>query len=171
MTRPDRRLWLALCFSLLIHLLPFLPLSAWLKSPARPPTPPLQARLSLPLPAALVPPLILPETVPETVREAVKPVTPPAKKPPTAPSNWQSAVKKQIRQLYSAEAIAQRLEGEAVVFFILDADGNVSAARIEESSGHPILDRDALNAVRTLRALPTDAPREVVLPLRFRLKE
>ena len=54
---------------------------------------------------------------------------------------------------------------------VLDEAGNVSAARIEESSGHPILDRDALNAVKSLRYLPADAPREVVLPLRFRLQD
>ena len=54
---------------------------------------------------------------------------------------------------------------------VLDEAGNVTAARIEESSGHPILDRDALNAVKNLRYLPADAPREVQLPLRFRLED
>ena len=72
---------------------------------------------------------------------------------------------------YSKEAIELGLEGDPMVLMVLDEAGNVTAARIEESSGHPILDRDALNAVKSLRYLPADAPREVVLPLRFRLRD
>lgn len=167
MTRPERRLWLALSFSVIAHLLPLLPYADWLKSPAKPQKPRLEAKLRLPPPSPVVPPLILPETP----REPEKAPPPLPKKPASTQPTWQSAVKKQIRQLYSAEAIAQRLEGEVVVLFILDPDGNVSAARIEQSSGSPILDRDALHAVRALRALPAETPREVVLPLRFRLKD
>lgn len=103
----------------------------------------------------------------------------PAKEAPKPPASlrWESAVRQQIGKLkaqgrfYSREAIEQGLEGDPVVLMVLDEAGNVSAARIEESSGHVILDRDALNAVRSLRYLPADAPREVLLPIRFRLKD
>jgi len=53
---------------------------------------------------------------------------------------------------------------------ILDESGQVSAARIEQSSGQAMLDAAALRAVRALHALPADAPRETLLPVRFRLR-
>ena len=36
--------------------------------------------------------------------------------------------------------------------------------------GHAILDEAALRAARSLKSLPADAPRQTVLPIRFRLK-
>lgn len=72
--------------------------------------------------------------------------------------------------LYPPEAIARGLEGEALVLLFLDESGNAIAARIEASSGHAILDEAAVRAARTLRSLPSGAPREAVLPVRFRLR-
>ena len=72
--------------------------------------------------------------------------------------------------LYPPEAIARGLEGEALVLLFLDAAGNVIAARLEASSGHALLDDAAVRAARTLRALPDSAPREALLPVRFRLR-
>ena len=72
--------------------------------------------------------------------------------------------------LYPSEAIARGLEGEALVLLFLDEAGNAIAARIEASSGHAILDEAAVRAARTLRSLPSGAPREAVLPVRFRLR-
>jgi protein TonB len=79
---------------------------------------------------------------------------------------------------YPREAIEQGLEGQAVVMLFLDASGNVVAARLEASSGHAILDDAAVSAARTVRALPLSAPgalqdsapREALLPVRFRLR-
>ena len=71
---------------------------------------------------------------------------------------------------YPVEAVERGLEGEAVVLLFLDAAGNVMAARLERSSGHAILDDAAVRAARTLRALPESAPREALLPVRFRLR-
>ncbi len=84
---------------------------------------------------------------------------------------WQNAVQRQLRQWYSEAAVRQGLQGEVLVFFLLDEEGNVTAARIEQSSGHALLDADAVQAVRQLRGLPSGTPREVLLPLRFRLKD
>ena len=112
--------------------------------------------------------------------------TPPKKTPkpqiaeqhpsPSRVKSWQDEVKRQIKKLderglfYPAEAISRGLEGEALTLLIIDENGKVSAARIEQSSGHRILDDAALRAVRSLHSLPADAPRETLLPVRFRLQ-
>lgn len=178
MTRTEYRLTLALALSLLLHLAPVL--EALLERPPppapAPPPPAMRAELRVPpsLPAPL--PLTLPDPVPAA---APAKATPPTKKVLTAPTgkrNWQEEIRQQFRkqherkEFYPAEAIAQGLEGEALVLLILDTSGQVSAARIEESSGHRILDDAALRAVRALRSLPADAPRETLLPVRFRLR-
>jgi protein TonB len=71
---------------------------------------------------------------------------------------------------YPPEAIERGLQGEALVLIFLDETGNAIAARIETSSGHALLDEAALRAARLLRALPASAPREALLPVRFRLR-
>lgn len=80
--------------------------------------------------------------------------------------------------LYPREAIEQGLEGQATVLLFLDESGNVIAARLERSSGHALLDDAAVSAARTVKALPAsapgaredNAPREALLPVRFRLR-
>ena len=72
--------------------------------------------------------------------------------------------------LYPREAIERGLQGEALVLLFLDSSGNAIAARLEASSGHQLLDEAAVRAARTLRALPDSAPRDVLLPVRFRLR-
>ena len=82
-----------------------------------------------------------------------------------------SAAEQLQRELpYPPEAIERGLQGEALVLLFLDPAGNAIAARLESSSGHALLDDAALRAARTLRALPASAPREVLLPVRFRLR-
>ncbi len=71
--------------------------------------------------------------------------------------------------LYPPAAIASGMEGQALVLLFLDAGGNAIAARLEASSGYELLDLAAVRAARTLRALPSSAPREALLPVRFRL--
>ena len=56
------------------------------------------------------------------------------------------------------------------MLLFLDASGNAIAARLEASSGHALLDDAAVRAARTLRSLPDSAPREVLFPVRFRLR-
>lgn len=117
---------------------------------------------------------MLPEQPPPRPPATEKaPVKPPA--PGKASPSWTDAVKKQLKKLdaagqfYPAEAIARGEQGEVVVLLIIDEAGNVVAARVEQGSGHPLLDEAALRAVRSLRSLPADAPRETLLPVRFRL--
>ncbi|HEX6736345.1 MAG TPA: energy transducer TonB [Azonexus sp.] len=177
MTRTDYRLALALILSLLAHLLPALP--ELLQPAASPPPgpPPLQAQLRPP-PAAATPPLTLPEPAapasPPPAAAQPAPAKAPAAKPGAARS-WQQEIARQFSQqlrrgeFYPAEAIVRGLEGEVLVLLVLAPDGSVAAARVERSSGHRLLDEAALQAVRALRSLPADAPRETVLPVRFRL--
>lgn len=177
MTRSDYRLLLAFILSITLHVLPFLPITSSPKTKQKP-LPPLAARLTPPpLPAPqpiLLPP---PENTPALPQTAPAPPPKKAVSKPAPALRWENAVRQQINKLkaegkyYSREAYDQRLEGEVVVLMVLDEAGNVTATRVEESSGHPILDRDAQNAARRLRDLPADAPREVQLPLRFRLKD
>lgn len=181
----------ALLLSLLLHAAAIAGLAQWdapapkLAAPAasvlnvalpqRPAVP-----LSLP-PTPAQPALLLPETAPRHP-SAARPVV--AARQPSAPSLTASvepqrlageAARQAMQQLsrelfYPPEAIERGLEGEALVLLFLDASGNAIAARIESSSGHAVLDEAAVRAARTLRTLPGSAPREALLPVRFRLK-
>lgn len=175
MTWMDPRLLPALACSLLLHALLLLPGVLKPPAPARN-MPPLEALL-LPPPAAGQPPMLLPEPSKPAQAAPRRPQperSSPAKMP--APGGWVAEARRQLRdldkrgELYPRAAIAQGLEGEALVLFVLDETGTVVAARIEQSSGHRILDDAALRAIRSLRSLPAEAPREATLPVRFRLR-
>lgn len=96
--------------------------------------------------------------------------------PQKVTKTWTQAASQHLNKLnasglfYPREAVARNIEGEVLILIIIDETGHVSAARVEESSGHKILDDAALRAVRSLRSLPADAPREALLPVRFRLR-
>lgn len=178
MSRSNFRLGAALIVSLLFHLLPFISQLATSRSPPMPPSPSLAITAELrppPLPAA--PPLMLPEA-PTEIAPKPKPLRAEPKPTATAgkPRRWEDEVSKQFRKqaeqglYYPAEAIIQGLQGEVIVLLIIGENGQVGAARIEQSSGHRLLDDAALRAVRALRSLPADAPREALLPVRFSLR-
>lgn len=176
MTRTTFRLALALVLSLLLHISPFIG-GLVQTPPAAPPTPPIQAALRPAAPAASTVPLEL-EKKPPAPPVAQKQETPRRNSPNNIKSTktWTQEVRKQFNKqledglFYPAEAIARGLEGEVVVLMLLDERGQVSAARVEQGSGQAILDAAALRAVRSLHSLPADAPRETLLPVRFRLK-
>lgn len=68
------------------------------------------------------------------------------------------------------EVLRGHLDGRAVVHLRVDGAGRVSAARLVESSGDPVLDDYALRSVRGWRfAVPPDAPDGLSgdLPMRF----
>lgn len=179
MTRNETRLLLALAASLLLHILPIVaPLIP--ATPPPPNAPPLAATLRPPPPAPLPPPppLMLPDQ-PKPSTTTPKPPRPrpeQREKPPIAAKTWTQAIRQHLKKLddsgrfYPEEAIARGLEGEVLVLIIIDESGQVTAARVEQGSGHRILDDAALRAVRSLRSLPADAPREALLPVRFRLR-
>lgn len=175
MIRADFRLFAALALSLSLHVLPVLP-EMLVDTLRPPPAPPIQATLrTLPPPtAAPAPVLKIPEPPPRRSEPPKQHRENTA--PPSAPKTWTQVVREQLKKLdaagqfYPAEAIARGLEGEALVLLIIDESGQVVATRLEQSSGHAILDEAALRAARSLKSLPADAPRQTVLPVRFRLK-
>lgn len=178
MIRIDYRLLLALALSLMLHLAPLLREIISFAPPPKKPAP-MTAQLRPP-PAAPQAPLIMPEqAVPQQAAPPSKSSRPQIVQhnpSPTRTNSWQDEVKRQLKKMderglfYPAEAIAQGLEGETLVLLITDEGGQVSAARVEQSSGYRILDDAALRAVRSLRSLPADTPHETLLPVRFRLK-
>lgn len=190
-------LYRALAASLLLHATVFAfgaQLLANLPKIARPGAATLKVRLIEPETVQLAAPapqpeLRMPEDTPAAVAPAVKRVPGPVEKrsapviatPPRAvsPTGVQMiagiAARRAHEQIerelfYPPEAIERGLEGEVLVLLFLDASGNAIAARIETSSGHPLLDQAAVRAARTLRSLPGSAPREALLPVRFRLR-
>jgi len=180
MTRIDYRLFAALALSLSLHLLPLLPDFNFGQN-FRLTAAPLTAELRPPPETSAMPPLSLPE--PSKPQKAPPPQTKPRLDPKptdkaaTQPAKtWTQAVREHLKKLdtagqfYPAEAIARGLEGEVLVLVLIDEAGKVSAARVEQGSGQPVLDEAALRAVRSLQSLPADAPRQVVLPVRFRLR-
>lgn len=183
-TPTDRRLLVTLALSLLLHGLPWLP--GLILAPNKPSTAAIPLSASLRPPAAPIqaaPPLSLPEPAkPPAQVESKPPLEPkPPAKPPTKTEGkpartWTQAVRQHLKKLdalgqfYPAEAIARGLQGEVLVLLIIDENGQVVAARVEQGSGHPLLDEAALRAVRSLRSLPADTPREMVLPVHFRLR-
>jgi protein TonB len=117
-----------------------------------------------------------PVGAPRMRRDAPRPgATPAAPQAALAPRLSGEAALRAIEQLerelpYPPEAIERGLQGEALVLLFLDPSGNVIAARLESSSGHALLDDAAVRAARSLRSLPASAPREALLPVRFRLR-
>jgi protein TonB len=180
MPRIDYRLFAALALSLLLHLAPLLKNFDFGQN-ARSTAGKLTVELRpSPTPAAptAIPALTLPEPSPppEARKAPNPPPKPSAKRGTQAPKTWTQAVREHLKKLdsagqfYPADAIARGIEGEVQILLIIDEAGKVSAARVEQSSGQAILDEAALRAVRSLQSLPADAPRQVVLPVRFRLK-
>jgi protein TonB len=178
MTRIDYRLFAALALSLSLHLLPLLPdfdFGRNFRLTVAPLTAELRPPPALPAPSA-TPPLSLPEQPKPTSEPPPKQAKPTEKAGTPTPKTWTQAVREHLKKLdkagqfYPAEAITRGLEGEVLVLLIIDESGKVSAARVEQGSGQPILDDAALRAVRSLQSLPADAPRQVVLPVRFRLR-
>ena len=73
---------------------------------------------------------------------------------------------------YPEQARAQRLEGVVLLRVSVDTSGRVTEASIHQGSGHSILDRAALQAVRTWRFTPARQGDRVIsatveLPIRF----
>jgi protein TonB len=189
----------ALAISLLLHaalLASGTRIAALLPGTTRPPDPALKVRLADPLTVPAPQPAAQPELFrredtparPAPVAKAVPKSQPPRlERPRVAPEPKHAASSSTVPQLsgeparraheqisrelfYPIEAIQRGLEGEVLVMLFLDAAGNALAARVETSSGHVVLDEAAVAAARTLKSLPASAPREALVPVRFRLR-
>jgi protein TonB len=77
-------------------------------------------------------------------------------------------------RLYPADARRQRLQGTVRVRFLLERDGRVSQAWVDDGSGYPILDDEAEAAVHRASpfpAIPRNLPDrlDITLPVNFSL--
>ncbi len=180
MSAPNSYLGPALVLSLALHAALIVVAVPWRSRDAgrEPARAPLAALLVKP---AAQPPLFLPEPPkPAAAQSETEPSQAqkvperrgPQPRPRAAARQAARAASEQVGRslLYPPEAIARGLEGEALVLLFLDEAGNALAARIERSSGHVLLDEAAVRAAKTVRSLPEAAPREVLLPVRFRLQ-
>ena len=183
-TAGHLRLALACILSLLFHALVFG--AGHLLSilqPASAASMPMTLQATLVAPPPLPPPVLLapdqpeppeppaavvsrPNPLPTAVRRPTKATTADVTTAATRTASQQIAE----NLFYPPEAIANGLEGEAQVMLFLDAAGNAITARLERSSGYAILYDAAVRAARAVRSLPDAAPREVLLPVRFRLR-
>ena len=186
----DPALAKALLLSLLLHAILFAAWDIWLAQPGRPPAQASGVQIDVTLRpgealALPQPPLFLDESAQPATRPAAREPSGHAGHPAKSSTPAFAAESASVLEgeaarranaqmarelLYPPEAIARGLEGQALVLLFLDASGNAIAARLEASSGHALLDDAAVRAARTLRALPDSAPREALLPVRFRLR-
>jgi len=184
MTNAYSGLARALAVSLVLHaalIAAGLPAGAPIKPALRPAQESLTVSLrelvrpELPKPAALAPARLMLREEPQRNASAIVAVsTVRTRAAAPQPLQGEAAIKatEQLQRelYYPVEAIERGLQGDALVLLFLDGSGTVVAARLEGSSGHALLDDAAVRAARSLRALPPGAPREALLPVRFRLR-
>lgn len=72
---------------------------------------------------------------------------------------------------YPKKAKKRNLQGRVTISVTIDADGEITGLNITQSSGHRILDRSALKAVKESAPFssPPDGPVTVIVPIQFRL--
>jgi len=174
MTRTTSRLALAVIVSLLLHFFPFIGDLIHMQPPPASP-PPLRAEIRMPARPAPPPPLMLDKPKSKAAPKPTKTHQPKTSSSKYSIPAWQQEIERQFRKqqaegvFYPAEAIARRLEGEVLVFMLINEHGQVTAARVEQGCGQRLLDDAALKAVRALHSLPADAPSEAVISVRFSL--
>jgi protein TonB len=77
---------------------------------------------------------------------------------------------------YPERAIARRQQGTATLYFVVDRLGRVLDYRLEQSSGHRLLDREALAMIERAAPMPQmpasliASDMAVVVPIRFALR-
>lgn len=105
-----------------------------------------------------------------------------AREPVALPSNvsheiteeaYQDIVDRKIRGSvqYPARAKKRNLQGRVVITVTIDAEGGIAALAVTQSSGHKVLDRAVLKAVRESAPFssPPDGTVTVIIPIQFRL--
>jgi len=77
---------------------------------------------------------------------------------------------------YPRRAQRRRQEGTALLYFVMDADGQVLEHRLQRSSGHSLLDREVVAMIERAQPLPKVPPDmqrerlELVVPVEFFLR-
>ena len=167
---PCRRLIAALTLSLSLHFLAAGSFDAWMRmKPALPRIvmPPIEASLADPQ----VEDALLKDTLAEKTLLHKEMATRPSGNGRSTAREMELARRKLSRQLfYPPEAVAQGLEGEVRLLLSLDSAGNITDVEIASSSGHPLLDRAAIDAAHAMGRLRGIGVREMILPVNFRLQ-
>ena len=78
---------------------------------------------------------------------------------------------KKNRPRWPKEAIANRWTGQGIISLYVHADGIVYDAQVFKSSGHEVLDREAIRAFRQWRFQSEKADFTVKLPFKFEFLE
>lgn len=181
-TPPDGLSRLKLPFALALSALLHAALLFWPRASDAPATPTverLQARLLAPRPAEAQPeppattPL-LKDTRSERTDEATPApaVAPAPRAAPVATAQARERAQRRLNEhvFYPQEAIDRGLEGEVKLRLLLDGSGRVMDAAVLAGSGHPLLDRAALDAARQIGRIDAGGARELLLPVVFRLE-
>ena len=158
-----------------------------------PPAPPAPPRIGLPL--RPVPPIVTAEPlVDDVIRDALLrrnvPTNPGLERRPTADVSREpvftpftvapsirnrSEVVRAIEQAYPPLLRDAGIGGRVLVYFFIDAEGNVGSVRIDKTSGHAALDAAALTVAEVYRFRPAenrgvDVPVWVSFPITFQVR-
>lgn len=123
----------------------------------------------------------LPVSPPESSKTATAPAAPSAPAlatdgvAQTADADYKAAYLKNPKPPYPAIAVRMRAEGRVVLFAQVLPDGRAGEVRVEVSSGYAVLDRSALETVRTWRFTPARKDGKIVtqavrIPIDFNLR-
>lgn len=140
--------------------------------PPKPPPRPVPRPVPRPAPAPAAPAAPAPAPTPAPAAAVPAPHAVPV------PANWTTRLFAHLGRYkrYPAEAQQRRQEGTPQVRIVIDRSGRVRSVRLERSSGHPLLDAEALAMVERAQPLPplpddvTAPTLEIVVPLRFNLR-
>jgi protein TonB len=94
------------------------------------------------------------DPIPPGVRSAAAPIAPP---PDGATAKFQQALLRHLDR-YSEAAQAARMRGAVYALFSMRRDGTLLGAWVKVSSGHPMLDKQALDAIRRAQPWPKIPP-------------
>lgn len=126
-------------------------------APVQPRPQPIVPAMVDPIPQAppRVGPAVEARAAPETTAPPSRPA-PPAASAAAAAQTWEGRLLAHLerRKRYPAEARSRRLQGVAYVRFTMDRRGRVLSAALERSSGHVVLDREAVALLRRSQPLP-----------------
>lgn len=75
---------------------------------------------------------------------------------------------------YPMIARRMRLQGKVYIEIMIDAQGNIKMARVKHSSGHTVLDKEALKTIKRIKRLPSPptalgwSSRRLTIPLVYK---
>jgi len=96
-----------------------------------------------------------------------------SKTPSAAEITWQRSMLSRVQRFHRYPARAHNESGVAQVEFAIDRAGRVLSSRITKSSGHAVLDQDALALIRRASPFPSPPPSvsdellTVIIPVRY----